>query len=184
MSPDEIAGTLIEVYERRGAGRYDEAVTQNEHACQCGAHAMAAGAADATVVAAFLHDIGHLLPNDAQRDSGDRRHEDVGSQYLTQWFDDDVTEPIRLHVPAKRYLCTVDNTYTSGLSAGSQRSLQLQGAAMPVADTGEFIDQPYAPVAVDLRRWDDLAKDTSAASPDLDVFRRLIVQVLADHLRM
>jgi predicted HD phosphohydrolase len=79
-----------------------------------------------------------------------------------------VTEPIRLHVDAKRYLCATDDAYNDGLSAASVRSLRLQGGPFRAAEAEEFIARPYAREAVRIRRWDDLAKDPERQTPPLD----------------
>ena len=179
--PSQVAAALVGLYERKGNDRYDEVVTQAQHARQCGALAMAAGASEATIVAAFLHDVGHLLggrtPGSA-RPEADLHHEDTGSRFLANWFGDDVTEPIRLHVAAKRYLCAVVPSYFDGLSPASVNSLRLQGGPMTRDEVAEFDSSPMAATAAELRRWDDLAKDPGAYSPDLDVFRGLIEDVL------
>ena len=149
-----------------------------EHALQCGTLASAAGASDAVVLAAYLHDIGHLLLQaDRRREENrarDLHHEDVGARFLSRWFGADVTEPIALHVPAKRYLCATEGDYFDGLSPASVHSLELQGGAFEPETAEAFIAQDHAAEAVDLRRWDDLAKVSGAETNDLDHLRSLI----------
>lgn len=178
---DEVAHAIVSLYRQRGDGRYDEVVSQTEHALQCGSLALAAGADDATVVAAFLHDIGHLLLDEAEATerfrAADLHHENVGARFLAGWYDENVLTPIRLHVPAKRYLCAIDPGYHDGLSAASVRSLVKQGGPMNDAEIEAFEAQEHADRAVALRRWDDAAKVANAPTPDLDVFRELLVAV-------
>lgn len=176
--PDVVAAALVALYRRRGDGRYDEAVTQTEHGRQAAGHAIAAGADDTAVAAAFLHDIGHLLVADGADRASDRHHELVGSRFLANWFDDDVTQLIRLHVPAKRYLCVVEPAYRAALSPASERSLLLQGGPMDADEVATFESDPWHRQAVELRRWDELAKDPDAPAPSLDELRRMIVDVL------
>jgi gamma-butyrobetaine dioxygenase len=75
---------------------------------QAAALAEAAGAPDSLVAAALLHDVGHfhgiLSGHDLMADH-DNRHEETGAAWLSRWLPSEVTEPVRLHVPAKRYLC-------------------------------------------------------------------------------
>ena len=160
-TPRDVAERIVAVFDTFGHGRYDEAVSQAEHAAQAAALASDAGASDALVVAALLHDLGHLLggaPDAAVRDR-DLHHEDVGARFLARWFPPEVTEPIRFHVEAKRYLCATDPVYVTSLSPASVRSLELQGGPMGAADVAAFARSRFAEEATRLRRWDDLAKD-------------------------
>ena len=98
---DEISAA----FARRGQEGYGEGVSQLDHALQCGAFAQRDGASDALVSAALLHDIGHLLhdlPDDVADNGIDTQHESTGSAWLSQYFGLAVTEPVRMHVAAKR----------------------------------------------------------------------------------
>jgi phosphonate degradation associated HDIG domain protein len=153
--------------EHGDAAYFGEPVSQRAHALQCAALASAEGAAPSLVAAALLHDIGHLLHGlgESIADEGvDARHEDAGYEWLSRHFDHNVTEPVRLHVDAKRYLCAADPTYAAALSPASVQSLALQGGPFTIAEARDFADLPFAPDAIRLRRWDDAAK-----TPDLDV---------------
>ncbi|MBV9950777.1 MAG: HD domain-containing protein [Acidimicrobiia bacterium] len=158
------AGSIEEIhalYERWGAEHYDEELSQLAHALQTAALAERESAGDGLVAAALLHDVGHLLELQAGADATgpvDRRHERTGAAYLSEMFDDGVTAPISLHVQAKRYLCATDASYAGGLSAGSTRSLELQGGPMTAAECRDFEARPGFAEAVSLRRWDDLGK--------------------------
>ena len=161
---------------RRGASAdYDsDQVTQLAHALQCATLAEEAGAASSLVVAALLHDVGHLVHHlgpDVARRGIDDRHEVRGRDFLGKWFTEDVTGPVRLHVDAKRYLCATDADYFSLLSPASVRSLALQGGPFPTALAEGFIGLPHAKAAVQLRRWDEGAKIAGRATLDLDHFR-------------
>ena len=147
-----------------------EAVSQLAHGLQCAAYAETEGASPDLIAAALLHDVGHLVDKHFERgqvNAVDRRHEAIGAAYLARAFPPSVTEPIRLHVAAKRYLCAVDDGYLATLSPASVRSLELQGGPYTAAEAETFIAQPYADDAVRLRRWDDLAKDPAAVTPPL-----------------
>lgn len=177
----DVASAIEDLYERKGASNYDEVVTQLDHALQCGNLAMESGAKPATIVAAFLHDIGHLLvdEHDGNGDflARDLHHEEVGARFLANWFGPEVTEPIRLHVPAKRFLCATDPGYHDSLSAASVRSLEVQGGPMTDAELVEFRTADGFETAVDLRRWDDGAKLPDSSTPSLDTFATLIESV-------
>ncbi len=178
-APEAVADAIVGLYERRGDADYDEILSQTAHARQCGGLARDEGAPDELVVAAFLHDVGHLLTDEPSGPpTRDRRHEDAGARFLARWFPAEVTTPVRLHVAAKRYLCAVDRTYAAGLSAGSTRSLALQGGPMTGDEVAGFEREPGYRDAVALRRWDDLAKVPGAVAPTLDEFRALILDTL------
>jgi gamma-butyrobetaine dioxygenase len=152
--------TIGELFAGPGARDYlGEPVTIGEHMLQAGALAEAAGAQAPLVAAALLHDIGHL------RQETDSRHGEAGARWLSQWFGEAVTEPVRLHVAAKRYLCAVDADYLGLLSAESVRTLSLQGGPMTAAEAGAFEALPHARAAVAVRRWDDQAKDPAVTPP-------------------
>lgn len=178
----EVADALADLFETRGDRSYSEAISQTDHARQVGAHAMAARQTDATVVAAFLHDIGHLLRTDPAEQGvevdEDRHHEVVGARFLANWFDASVTTPIALHVPAKRFLCAVQPSYLATLSPASVRSLELQGGPMTKAEVAEFERHPEAETAVALRRWDDLGKEPGAPAPSVRTFREIIAELV------
>jgi gamma-butyrobetaine dioxygenase len=146
-----------------------EPVPIGEHMLQAGALAEAAGAEDPLVAAALLHDIGHLLG-----EQDEDRHGEAGAQWLSQWFAGSVTEPVRLHVPAKRYLCAVDGGYFGLLSAESVRTLSLQGGPMTAVEVTAFEALPHARDAVAVRHWDDQAKDPAVSPPRFAHFAPLL----------
>ncbi len=165
---------ILKLFRKRGDSEYGgEAVTQLQHALQCATLAEQARASSALIAAALLHDIGHLvhsLPDDAPDFGVDDAHEELGYRYLHSAFGEDVTEPVRLHVPAKRYLCATDNEYFDSLSAPSVTSLELQGGPMSADEVARFDAGPFAVDAVRLRRWDDLAKVPGQSTPPLEHF--------------
>jgi gamma-butyrobetaine dioxygenase len=158
---------IAEAFARRGAGRYgSEGVTQLEHALQCAAYARSEGAEAHLVAAALLHDVGHILGDDemptSEAESYDDRHEATGYRFLSDSFGARVADPVRLHVLAKRYLCTVDATYEERLSPTSRKSYHDQGGTLSPEELRAFEAEPFFDDAVRLRRWDDAAKDDRA----------------------
>ena len=169
-----------------GAEYLGEAVTQAEHMLQAAASAQTAGASNALVAAALLHDVGHFSPSSGGSSSTgeisghelmagtDNRHSHAGADWLAAWFPESVTEPVRLHVAAKRYLCAVEPGYFDRLSEASVYTLSVQGGPMSGQEAAEFERGPYATDAVTLRRWDEAAKDPDAQVPDFDHYRGLL----------
>src|SRR6185312_3352403 len=135
---------------------------------QAGALAEAAGAPSPLVAAALLHDVGHL------RGETDARHGPAGAQWLSQWFGPAVTEPVRLHVAAKRYLCATEPGYFGLLSPESVRTLALQGGPMTPDQAAAFEALPNSRDAVAVRRWDDQAKDPAVTPPEFAHFAFLL----------
>ncbi len=172
---DVIVDEIIRLFQSRGDSAYvGEAVSQTEHALQSAQLAEASGAPDSLVVAALLHDVGHILhdlPEDVAEHGIDDCHEEVGRTWLEAHFGPEVTEPVRLHVAAKRYLCAVDRSYRLALSPASQMSLALQGGPMSADEVARFTAHPHHEAAVRLRHWDDLAKVPGLAVPGLAHYR-------------
>lgn len=167
----------------RGQSQYgNEAVSQLAHALQCAHLAEQARETPQTIVAALLHDLGHLLA--AQRDDlvdhdqdKDDLHQFIALPFLRELLPDAVLEPIRLHVDAKRYLCAAEPGYWDTLSAASKYSLELQGGIYSEEEAQAFISEPFAAEAIRLRRYDDLAKVPQQATPTLAHFMQLVENI-------
>ncbi|HUN91924.1 MAG TPA: HD domain-containing protein [Burkholderiaceae bacterium] len=173
-------GRIRALFARHGAERYDgsrrEPVTALEHALQCAQLAEWAHAAPTLIAAALLHDVGHFLIADgeAMGDDVDDEHDMRAAPMLAAAFGPAVAEPVRLHVAAKRFLVHVDPGYTKELTPASVHSLALQGGPMSDAEAAAFLRLPWAEHAVQLRRWDDLAKEPRRPTPPLDVYLALL----------
>jgi phosphonate degradation associated HDIG domain protein len=179
----DIVARIDELFGRHGHVAYDgarrEAVSALEHALQCAQLAEWANADEPLVAAAFLHDVGHFLAAEsvASDDRVDDRHEELAIPFLAAGFDASVTEPVRLHVQAKRFLVRVDEHYARSLSPASVHSLALQGGAMRDDEVERFEELPFARDAVLLRRWDDLAKEPGRRTPSIDWYLALLEDV-------
>lgn len=170
--------TLKGLFSRRGSEAYfGEQVTMAEHGLQAAHFAVTCAAPDSLVVAALLHDIGHLVedvPNDLADWVTDAQHELVGAAWLARHFPPEVCDPVRLHVPAKRYLCTTDPHYFSQLSPASVVTLRLQGGTMSAEEVTAFEAEPHFREAVLVRRWDDQGKVAGFDVPGFDHYVPLI----------
>ncbi|MDX1907211.1 MAG: HD domain-containing protein [Bacteroidia bacterium] len=166
--------TILALFREQGDSLYGgEAVTQLQHALQGATFARRAGASPALVTATLLHDVGHLLhdlPDDAPDHGIDDLHENLAARFLDEHFGAEVTEPVRLHVAAKRYLCATQPAYLQRLSEPSIQSLALQGGPMNEAEVLEFEALPFYKDAVRLRVWDDMAKDPEMVTDPIEAF--------------
>jgi phosphonate degradation associated HDIG domain protein len=187
LSLADIEQLFAQLGDRAYAG---EPVTQLEHALQSGLLAEDAGASEALITAAFLHDVGHLINDQGESPTLrgiDDRHEYVAIPRLRQLFGEDVLTPIRLHVDAKRYLCARGDRehggqmsgpqYLAALSPDSKRSLQLQGGVFSASEADAFIAQPHAVDAVRVRLWDDAAKVEGKRTPEIAHYLAIAARV-------
>ncbi|WP_374534357.1 phosphonate degradation HD-domain oxygenase [Phenylobacterium sp.] len=179
-SAEALVDAIFILFDRLGGHTYGEAVTQLDHALQTAHHARSAGAPDALVAAALLHDIGHLLQKQGE-DAADRgidaKHERIGAAWLAQGFGLEVTDPVRLHVEAKRYLAKREPGYLEALSGASQQSLELQGGPMSQAEADAFEAEPGFDVAVRLRRFDELGKVEGVQLAPIAAYRDLLMSL-------
>lgn len=178
MTTDDPVQIIAELFAGEGAADYlGEEVSQAAHMLQAAALAEADGAGPALIAAALLHDVGHLTATITGHDlmrGTDNKHSDAGAAWLARWFGEQVTEPVRLHVAAKRYLCATEPAYVARLSAASVYTLGVQGGPLQGAELAEFEANPYALDAIRVRRWDDAAKDPDAEVPGLVHFEPLL----------
>lgn len=181
MSPRPTADTFVaeltDLFTRLGGLHYGEDVSQLEHAVQTAHHAKLDGAPPSMIAAALLHDVGHLLQKVGENaaDLGvDTRHEQISAGYLNRAFGPEVTEPIRLHVAAKRYRVAVDRGYLERLSKASLQSLALQGGPMSAAEIEAFLADPWAQAALQLRGYDEEGKAPDAEVAYFETYQDLL----------
>lgn len=190
MTPAEAEAAIAAIdavfSSSEGMAYLGEGVTMIQHQLQAGARALDAGESDVLVVAALLHDVGHMVGQFVgEQDASvalaadtDAHHDSSGARWLGQWFGPAVTDPVRLHVAAKRYLVVTEPGYSERLSAASLHTLRLQGGPMSEDEVLAFEVLPHSSAAVTLRRFDELAKDADVDAPPLAMHRELIRRVL------
>ncbi len=177
----DVMNEIRSAFARRGDEGYGEGVSQLEHAIQCAAFAERDGASPALVSAAYLHDIGHLLhdlPQDIADSGVDTQHESTGSAWLSQYFGPELTEPVRMHVAAKRYLAATEPGYFDLLSGASKLSLKLQGGPMSPEQVRAFEAEPFFADAIRLRRWDEEGKIVGFKGPSPAHFEAMVATCL------
>ncbi|NMJ42945.1 HD domain-containing protein [Roseomonas sp. JC162] len=178
----DIVEKIHDMLERRADGAYGlHDVTQRQHALQSAWLAEQQGKSPALIAAALMHDIGHLvhdLGENPAAEGVDDRHEDLGHAWLAQYFGPEVTEPVRLHVAAKRYLCATEADYFGKLSPDSVLSLSLQGGPMSAGEVAAFEALPHHADAVQLRRYDEEAKIKDLETPPVAHFMTYVARCL------
>ncbi len=183
LTRENVVSFIADIFARRGAEEYlGEPVTIAEHMLQCAELAEQSGARDALVAAALLHDIGHFtneFPADAAEQGIDSVHEEAGAAVLRDFFPPVITDCVRHHVAAKRYLCATDPDYFARLSEASVLSLKLQGGPMSQAEAAGFARNPHLDDILQVRIWDDQGKDPAHQAPPFAHYRPLLERVVA-----
>lgn len=171
---DGLKQEICAIYLREGVKAYGlYGINQLQHALQSADRAERMGLPPAMILACLLHDVGHMIHHlgEAPAEDGvDDRHEELGAMWVASRMPQTISEPIRLHVSAKRYLCKTEPGYLESLAKDSVISLHLQGGPMTGYEITDFLAKPYAEAAVLLRRIDELAKDRDATTKTLEEY--------------
>lgn len=180
---DQIIDSIIRVFADHGDEEYlGEPVTMSEHMLQTAHFAAEAGADEATIIAALIHDIGHFTSDHgafSMEDTEDKYHEHAGARFLQGHFPQIVIDAVRHHVAAKRYLCAVDQSYHDGLSEASKHSLNLQGGPMSDSEQEEFAaSTAHLDQILLVRRCDDRGKVPGLKVAPLETYLPMMRRVL------
>lgn len=186
MTPAQTADWIIALYHRHGNADYiGEPVSQLEHMCQCAQLAEDSGADDEMILAAFFHDIGHLYEHYTQKDAlymdgyGTVDHEKLGADFVHKsGFTERIAKLVGSHVDAKRYLTATDAAYYGKLSEASKETLRMQGGPMTPTEIETFEADPLHKEYIQLRLWDEQAKETEVPIPDLKKYHQIIIDQL------
>lgn len=180
--PNAVVDHLFELLGGEpGREQYGEGVTQLEHALQCAKFATDAGADEEVIVAALLHDIGHLCAPEAEKmgDVGTIDHEGIGADYLRELgFSETVAQLVGAHVAAKRYLVATNPEYAARLSGASAETLRYQGGPMSPAEVAAFEADPLMRDKLRMRSWDEKGKEIDMICPPLESYRVMVVRHL------
>lgn len=185
LTQANIVEFIADIFVRCGDEEYlGEPVTMAQHMLQGATLAEAEGQREEIIVAALLHDIGHFTSEFgtfSMEDTEDRFHEEAGAKILEEFFPTLVTDCVRFHVAAKRYLCATNSSYFAKLSEASVHSLNLQGGPMSHAEVGEFEKNPNAEDIVTVRLFDDAGKEPEMMTPDFAYFAPMVQRVVDAH---
>ena len=187
LTQDTIVEFLGGIFERCGDEEYlGEPVTMGQHMLQGATLAENAGLSEEIIVAALLHDIGHFTSEFGtftMDDTADRHHEDAGAEVLAGFFPTIVTDCVRYHVAAKRYLCATKPEYFNRLSEASIHSLNLQGGPMSADEVAEFEQNPNLSDIIKVRYLDEAGKDPDMETPDYWHFAPIVKRVVERHVK-
>ncbi len=185
LTQANIVDFLADIFERRGGEEYlGEPVTMAEHMLQGATFAEEAGHREEIIVAALLHDIGHFTSEFgtfSMQDTKDRHHEEAGAEVLEAFFPTLITDCVRYHVAAKRYLCATRPEYFARLSEASVHSLNLQGGPMSDAEVAEFERYPNRADIVTVRYLDDAGKRPDMQTPGFAHFAPMVQRIVDAH---
>lgn len=183
-TPQELTNQIFSLYEQFGAEEYaGEKVSQLEHMVQAAQLAMEEGYDDEVVLAAFLHDVGHLLPvhdvSETMDGYGVMDHEKVGADWLLGLgMGERMCKLIASHVNAKRYLTWKYPSYYEQLSEASKKTLEYQGGRMEEAEAKAFESDPLFDLYIRMRTWDEAAKIEGKPLPELDELKQKLTQYI------
>ena len=185
LTPDNIVAHLGHIFKHSGTQAYlGEPVTMAQHMLQGASLAEHQGHSKAVVAAALLHDIGHFTSDFgcfSMADTHDRQHEIYGAKVLAPFFPESVTQCVRHHVSAKRYLCATREEYFSQLSAASVHSLKLQGGPMSAQEVTEFEANPHLQAIIQVRLVDDGGKVADLETHSFSDFEPLLQELVDEH---
>lgn len=182
MSEDQVIEEILRAYEKCGDLDYGEDISMREHMLQTACLAEQGGDEERLIVAALLHDYGHLIcdqPNNIFAEGKDNFHETLGARALEKWFDEEVVGAIQLHVDAKRYLCAASPKYRTELSDASITTLGVQGGPMNSREMAAFREQTGHEMALRVRVYDDLGKEPNMRRPELDHYVPMLRRCLS-----
>jgi len=176
----QIVDKIISNFTNNKSLYIGEKVTMSEHMIQTAMLAEKAKCNDDLICSCLLHDYGHFIlenPDELVKENLDGKHEEIGYEYLKKIFKKEITEPIKYHVLAKRYLAK-DKQYFDLLSEASKTSLQLQGGVLNDEECIKFEAQGYFKSTILLRKFDEAAKKTNVKMKSIHDYQKLLTSKL------
>ena len=176
----DVVNHIFSLYDKYGSNQYDgEDVTQLQHMFQSAELANAQGFDDEVVLAAFVHDIGHICVAEQKGNSMDGfgivNHEKIGATFLQlSGFSARLINMVQNHVNAKRYLTYKDPAYYHQLSHASKETLKHQGGMMTEEEAALFENNPFYKTIIALRLIDEQAKDPNKPIADIEKYKQLM----------
>ena len=182
LNADTIVDFIGSIFDRRGGEEYlGEPVNMGQHMLQGATIAEQQGQPEEIIIGALLHDIGHFTSEFGTftiEDTEDRHHEDAGAKVLERFFPKVITDCVRYHVAAKRYLCATKPEYFESLSEASIHSLHLQGGPLNHMEVVEFEKNPNLDQIIAVRYLDDAGKHAGMETPDYWYFAPMVQRMV------
>jgi phosphonate degradation associated HDIG domain protein len=181
---EQATNEIMSFYEHHGGEEYaGEKVTQLEHMIQAAQLAEEQGYDEEIVLAAFLHDIGHICitwsGDNQMNEFGIIDHEEKGAEYLKEkGFSKKIVRLVQSHVEAKRYLTFKYPEYYEQLSEASKKTLEYQGGKMYEEEANAFEQYPLFNLIIKMRKWDEQAKIEHKPLPALARYKNMILRHL------
>ena len=178
---DQFVTDLSDWYQIAGQDHYDEVVTLSDHMLQAASIAYDEGLSKSNVLSCLFHDIGHMIIDDKDNPSdliGNIYHETIAASFLSDIFINDVVEPVKNHVVAKRWLCTSNKNYYDQLSPASKQSFEKQGSYMTIEEMKDFMSSKHFHISVKVREIDDRAKIKNKETYPISFYRNQIEECL------
>lgn len=184
MNHQQIVDEIFALYEKHGSDDYiGEPVSQLEHMAQSAQFAQRAGFDEEVIMAAFFHDIGHLVPSQHTQQMngyGVMSHEKIGASYLlSKGFSQRLAKLVESHVQAKRYLTYAQPEYYARLSEASKQTLEFQGGPMTALEADAFEKDDLFEISILMRQWDEMAKEENIPLPNLNIYKKMCLQLLS-----
>jgi [1-hydroxy-2-(trimethylamino)ethyl]phosphonate dioxygenase len=157
-----------------------EKITMSEHMIQTAMIAEEKNSSSNLICSSLLHDYGHFIlenPNNLVKQSKDGKHEDIGYEFLKNYFSKDVLGPIKYHVKAKRYLAREEKYYNL-LSKASKVSLKIQGGAMSNEESKKFEISEFFENSIKLRKFDEMAKKSGLKIKSINDYKNILISKL------
>ena len=165
---------VFKLYEKHGAKGYiGEPISQYEHAMQAALlseeffKSVASNVQSEVILAAFFHDVGHLLryepwfQGQLMGNLGVMDHEKVGAIFLSRLgYPDKICKLVAAHIVTKRYLITKTPRYYNNLSEASKKTFEYQGGRLDKIQMAAFEHDDLFNFHLKIREWDDDAKKT------------------------
>ncbi|MEZ4775549.1 MAG: HDIG domain-containing protein [Bacteroidia bacterium] len=180
-----VVDEIFALFDLYGDDSYGEEVTQLEHMVQSAELAEEEGYDEEVIIAAFLHDIGHLYAKSLSPETfgeyGAADHDRIGAEFLrTRGFSEKVAALVEGHVAAKRYLTFTEPGYLEELSEASKKTLEMQGGVMTEAEAEAFEASQWFKLSLRMRYWDEAAKEIGMDTPDTSYLRDMMARVLGE----
>ena len=176
----QIVEEIIYNFENNKSLYIGENITIADHMIQSAMLAEKSKCDDDLICSCLLHDYGHFVIDDPDKlveNNKDGEHEVIGYKFLKKYFKNEIVDPIKYHVLAKRYLAR-EKSYYNKLSEASKISLNLQGGVLTDKESKDFENKIYFKNSILLRKFDEASKKVGIKMKSINDYKELILSKL------